>query len=177
MDEQLQGAFTQQKPRSPPTDHSKIMATDTQRSNTPEKAGRSSFSSIRERDDDLAQTFTSSKVSSYNTPPEEAVEDYSSADEDTMLATQTQLVAPLTQPSSRLHGYWAPPSDSFKGWKGINVKGKLASKSFGDLQILNNAWKPAPSPPRVKGRDRPGEATLEQLPIEILSKSSPRLLR
>ncbi|TPX10553.1 uncharacterized protein E0L32_008439 [Thyridium curvatum] len=142
-------------------------ATDTRRSNTPERLGRSSFSSIRERDDDLAQTFTSSKISSYNTPLEHAIDD-SSADEDTMLATQTQFAPPITQPSSRLHGYWAPP-DSFKGWKGINVKGKLASKSFGDLQILNNAWKPAPSPPRVRGRAAPGEAIIEVLPIEILN--------
>lgn len=50
------------------------------RSPSPVALGRSSFSSIRERDSDLAQTFTSSKISSYGTRNfEAAVSDESSA--------------------------------------------------------------------------------------------------
>lgn len=76
---------------------------------------------------------------------------------------------PLTHPDSKLQGYWSP-ADSFKGWKQINVRGKLASKSFGDLQVLNLAWNATPKPPRRRGAYVPGGAPFEKLPIELLSK-------
>ncbi|KAK8094184.1 F-box protein [Apiospora hydei] len=43
------------------------------RSSSDKSSGRSSFSSVRENDSDLAQTFTSTKVSSYSQPAEAAV--------------------------------------------------------------------------------------------------------
>jgi hypothetical protein len=134
-----------------------------------EQLGRSSFSSIRENDSDLVQTFSLSKVSSYTHDGESAVEEDSSPNEHTMV--EAQFRRPVTQPFSKLHGYWAP-AESFQGWKGIDVKGKLASKSFGDLQILNLGFtkqKTVP-PPRRRTTRAPGDAPIERLPIELLSK-------
>jgi hypothetical protein len=87
---------------------------------------------------------------------------------------EAQFVPPLTHPDSKLQGYWSP-ADSFKGWKQINVRGKLASKSFGDLQVLNLAWNAAPKPPRRRGAYAPGDAPFEKLPIELLSESPPSI--
>lgn len=81
---------------------------------------------------------------------------------------ETQFQPPITNPNSKLLGYWTP-ADSFKGWKGIQVKGKLASKSFGDLQVLRQVFTNPPRPIK-RGADRPGEAPIEKLPVEILSK-------
>ena len=144
----------------------KAWVADAVRPATPDRGSRSSFSSIRETDSDLAQTFTSSKVSSSALePPEDAV-DISSP---RAAMVETQFSPPLTHPESKLHGYWSP-ADSFRGWKQINVRGKLASKSFGDLQMLNLAWTTTDRPVRKKGVCAPGEAPFEKLPIELLSK-------
>jgi hypothetical protein len=130
-----------------------------------DQLGRGSFSSIREHDSDLVQTFSLSKVSSYTLDGESAFE------EDTPLPTNSmveiQFRPPVTQPSSKLHGYYVP-ADSFRGWKGIDIKGKLASKSFGDLQILRSGFTKQRSPPRRRGTCAPGDAPIERLPIEIL---------
>ncbi|EON96310.1 putative leucine rich repeat domain-containing protein [Phaeoacremonium minimum UCRPA7] len=155
-----------------PADYkTKTMARDhhQQRSGSPDSADRGSFSSIRETDSDLTQAFTLSKVSSYQVP-EQAVEELPSPPPmGTMV--QAEFLPPLTQPNSKLHGYWFP-SESFKGWKQINVRGKLASKSFGDLHMLNQSWsQPSPRQPltrRLSGYG-PGEAPFERLPIEVLS--------
>lgn len=133
--------------------------------NSPEKTGRSSFSSVREKDQDLAQTFTSAKVSSYSHQREEAV--------DEQMATQTQFLPPLTQPQSRLHGCWFPTvaADGFQGWKQIGVRGsRQVSKSYGDLQALRIVWSTPGTPgrPKVPGRRPPGEAPIEKLPLELL---------
>ncbi|KAH8906533.1 hypothetical protein BR93DRAFT_615720 [Coniochaeta sp. PMI_546] len=148
----------------------KTMARDPPvRPDTPDRASRSSFSSIRENDSDLAQTFTSSKVSSL-TGGEEVVEDLPSQDHPSQKKVnmvETQFCRPVTRPDSKLLGYIAP-ADSFTGWKQINVRGKLASKSFGDLQALNFSWTPMPKMPRKKGTFPPGEAPFEKLPIELL---------
>ena len=149
---------------------------------SPENSSRSSFSSVRENDSDLAQAFTSTKVSSYSRPLEEALEDDElSSPPAEMSATATQFMPPVTQPQSRLHGCWYPAvaADSFKGWKQIDVKGKIASRSFGDLQSLKIVWTPpAAPPPQRKGsvsRDQPGQAPIEKLPIELLGKFPPTL--
>ncbi|KAL1862881.1 hypothetical protein VTK73DRAFT_6582 [Phialemonium thermophilum] len=149
--------------RDCPPDHKTLVQL---RPSTPDRTARSSFSSIRETDSDLAQTFTSSKISSSSVIPEDAVD--TSTPGTPMLEARFQ--PPLTRPDSRLHGYWCPP-DSFQGWKQINVRGKLASKSFGDLQVLKYAWNPPrqPPPPRRKGACAPGASPFERLPIEILS--------
>lgn len=152
----------------------KTMARDTSvRPETPDRASRSSFSSIRENSSDLAQTFTSSKISSL-TDSEEAVEDLSPQDhpsQDNVDMVETRFCRPVTRPDSKLLGYIAP-ADSFTGWKQINVRGKLASKSFGDLQALNFSWTSTPKVPRKNGTYPPGEAPFERLPIELLSKSA-----
>ncbi|KAK3683943.1 hypothetical protein B0T22DRAFT_385216 [Podospora appendiculata] len=148
----------------------KFMA-ELRRPSTPDRAGRSSFSSIRENESILPQTFTHSKISSY-TGGEEAVDESTSPTESTAPAlhmVQAQFQPPVTNPSSRLLGYWSP-ADSFRGWKQIQVRGKLASKSFGDLQALNQLWANVPAPKVIKdGLNRPGDAPLERLPVEILS--------
>jgi len=163
---------------------------------TPDRLSRSSFSSIRENESSLPQDFSHSKISSY-LGDEVAVDDHDSEADDrtespdvlrrlpsTVSPTtslsgvpnmiQTEFRAPVTHPNSRLLGYWSP-ADSFQGWKQIQVKGKFASKSFGDLQALNNVWN---TPLRVskkpkKGGNRPGDSPIERLPAEILSKLLP----
>lgn len=140
-----------------------------------ENSSRSSFSSVRENDTDLVQAFTSTKVSSYERPPEEAFEDQPSPSAE-MSATSTQFIPPVTQPQSRLHGCWFPAvaADGFKGWKQIDVKGKIASKSFGDLQSLKLVWSPPSTPParqrKISGRALPGKAPIELLPLELLGE-------
>ncbi|KAH8769961.1 hypothetical protein F5883DRAFT_603571 [Diaporthe sp. PMI_573] len=126
---------------------------------------RTSFSSIREDDTDLAQTFTSSKVSCYSLQQEQAVSDDESPG---TMVSQAQFFAPVTQPGSRLHGNWVP-ADDFKGWKQINVRGRLASRSFGDLTSLTLAWEPRPAPVKRRPSKVTGESVLESLPLELLS--------
>ncbi len=142
---------------------------------SPEDSSRSSFSSVRENDSDLVQVFTSTKVSSYSRPPEDALEDQASPSAE-MSTTVTQFMPPVTQPQSRLHGCWFPAvaADGFKGWKQIDVKGRIASKSYGDLQALKMVWSPPATPPsqqrKESGRDVPGSAPIERLPLELLGE-------
>lgn len=146
------------------------------RSTTPEKAGRSSFSSIREDSCGPTQAFTATPISSLiqqfdNTSvisTDESPDHTRSPSPQTPdMTTEVQFVPPITKPNSKLQGTWFP-ADNFRGWKQINVKGKTASRSFGDLQALHMAWS-TPPPPR-KGRDRtpPGQAPIERLPLELL---------
>jgi hypothetical protein len=130
--------------------------TQLERPPTPEKMGRSSFSSVREHDDNgVAQTFTSTKVSSYaaGTGSEEVAVDDSSCVDVNM--ADVEFVPPITQPFSRLHGSWYP-ANSFRGWKQINVQGKTKTRSFGDLHVLNMMWTAPPKPPRGKQAYPPG---------------------
>jgi len=154
---------------------------------TPDRASRSSFSSIREDESTLTQDFTRSKVSSFldheeviddaaehtdfSVKPPQSTRHSNMIQTQTQTLTQTQFLPPVTHPQSRLLGYYAPAED-FRGWKQIQVKGKLASKSFGDLQVLNNVWTTPLKLSKLakKGADRPGEAPIERLPPEILSK-------
>ena len=162
---------------SPSECDDKIMGETQNRQPSPDRASRSSFSSIRESENTLTQTFTHSKVSHLDVD-EEVVDDRtpevtpgpSTLEINKVHAfnmIQTQFRPPVTNPNSRLRGYVAP-ADSFQGWKGIQVKGKLASRSFGDLTILNNVWGSAPKAPR-NVEIRPGEAPIEKLPAELLS--------
>lgn len=131
-----------------------------------ENGSRSSFSSVRENDDGLAQTFTRSKVSSYIEAPEDVFDE-----SPTTEIAQLSFQAPLTQPHSKLHGFWFPP-DSFKGWKEIPIKGKPASRSCEDLRKLSMTWESAPAtPPPVRkpaGVYGIGNSPLERLPSEVL---------
>lgn len=161
--------------------NNKTMGEAQNRQPSPDRASRSSFSSIRENENTLTQTFTHSKISHLDVD-EEVVDDRTPEvtpgpstlnKVDTFNMVQTQFRPPVTQPNSRLRGYVAP-ADSFQGWKGIQVRGKLASRSFGDLTILNNVWGSPPKDPRSV-KIRPGEAPIERLPAEILSTYPVRL--
>lgn len=145
-------------PPSPPSPQSPQLMND-----------RSSFSSIREDDTHLAQAFTASKVSRYSKPPQNAQliqDDRFSSDMGTMVQ-HAEFFPPVTQPGSRLHGNWFP-ADNFKGWKQINVRGRLASRSFSDLASLSLAWDTRPVPVRRPSKVT-GDSCIERLPLELLS--------
>lgn len=132
-----------------------------------EKTARSSFSSVRENDDGVAQTFTRSKVSSYITAADEAIYDESPQAE----LPQFSFQAPLTQPGSHLHGFLVP-ANSFKGWKEIPLKGRKQSRSVEDLRKLHMEWSPPQTPAPEEALAKvvtPGESRLEKLPTEILA--------
>ncbi|KAI3320617.1 hypothetical protein HD806DRAFT_524639 [Xylariaceae sp. AK1471] len=84
---------------------------------------------------------------------------------------ETQFMPPVTQPHSRLHGCWFPAvaADNFHGWKQIGVKGKQASRSYGDLQALRLVWSAPtiPQKPNDTVQPVPGTSRLERLPMEI----------
>lgn len=134
-----------------------------------ETASRSSFSSVRENDDGLAQTFTCSKVSSYVDTPEDVIDDSPCRE-----IAQPSFGPPLTHPHSKLLSFWFP-SDSFKGWKQIPVKGKPASRSCDDLHRLCLTWDHEPATParRQLGNYPIGLSPLETLPAEVLGTSHP----
>lgn len=132
-----------------------------------ETASRSSFSSVRENDDGLAQTFTRSKISSYTQGPEDVFDESPSVD-----PKQPFFQAPLTQPHSQLHGFFFP-ADGFKGWKQIPIKGKKASRSCEDLHKLHMTWSsPAPPVNKASNTYAAGESPLEKLPSEMLGKTA-----
>jgi hypothetical protein len=129
-----------------------------------DKTARSSFSSVRENDDGLAQTFTRSKVSSYTQGTEEVFDESPSAE-----ITQPTFQAPLTQPHSKLHSFLVP-ADSFRGWKQIPLKGRKASRSVEDLHKMAMEWSPpqTPAPEKKSSSHALGASPLERLPTEIL---------
>lgn len=129
-----------------------------------EATSRSSFSSVRENDDGLAQTFTRSKISSYIETPEDVFDE-----SPTTEPPQPTFQPPLTQPNSKLHGFWYP-AEGFKGWREIPIKGKLASRSCDDLRNMHMTWdKPAPLVEQPRAGIYPtSTAPLERLPSEIL---------
>jgi len=93
---------------------------------TAERNNRTSFSSIKESNCGGPQSFTDSKTSSYIV---EAIDD-----SDSRSPTPEQRAPGMLNPHSTLHGLC--PCDSFNGWKSITVGGKMASRSFGDLNKL-----------------------------------------
>ena len=158
---------------------------------TTDRIDRTSFSSIKEsHSGGVAQTFTDSKTSSYlrhqftneqnEYPDEDAILDDASSSSS---GTKTPEAKPgmLTNPHSMLHGFVCP-CDSFKGWKGISIKGRVASKSYGDLKGLGMRydWETRGGDQmgvdgavtkqvvRIKGRYPPGKSPLEMLPMELL---------
>lgn len=158
---------------------------------TTERIDRNSFSSVKEsHTSGIAQNFTDSKTSSYLrnsitsfTGEEDAILDDSSS---TGVQTPEEKVRGvkkglMTNPASRLHGAVCP-CDGFMGWKGIGIKGRMASKSFGDLKGLGNRWEwetnggdvvmgaTASKVKIQKGRCVPGRSQFESLPMELLGK-------
>ncbi|KAF2964807.1 hypothetical protein GQX73_g8787 [Xylaria multiplex] len=169
------------KANQPPTTDEDMSGTTSpqQTSDSPAKSssGRASFSSVREVDDNIAQAFSSTKISSYFREGADVaiVDDNSSSNPPSagLEMADTQFMPPVTQPHSRLHGCWFPAvaADNFHGWKQIGVKGKQASRSYGDLQALRMVWS-TPSTPKkpkepVEPRRVPGDSPLERLPMEI----------
>jgi hypothetical protein len=164
---------------------------------TTDRLDRTSFSSIKESNSGVAQSFTDSKTSSYlrhellSPGAEEAIFDDTSSGSRTPEegATGAQRLGGgmLTNPQSLLHGFVCP-CDGFRGWKGISIKGKVASKSFGDLRALGRwDWdvtdeKSSARVEEMEGveiqvkkgkvdpKTLPGQSPLESLPMELLGK-------
>lgn len=146
-----------------------------------ERVDRASFSSTKESHvAGIAQTFTESKTSSYlrNEYPqdEDAILDDSSSGSRTppeFLRTDSAK-GMLTNPHSSLHAFVCP-CDGFKGWKAISVRGRIASKSSGDLKGLAR-WNWDSDVPitgmtvKEKGRYPAGRSPLELLPMELLGE-------
>lgn len=157
---------------------------------TSDRVDRTSFSSIKENNTGVAQSFTDSKTSSY------LRHEYSqNGSEDAILddATSSGCVTPVLErkpglerefamlnPQSALHGFVCP-CDGFRGWKGISIGGKTASKSIGDLRSLAMRWEwdsgikeknskisHEGAAKKVGGKYPPGQSPLERLPTELL---------
>jgi hypothetical protein len=154
---------------------------------TMDRGDRTSFSSIKEGDSGVAQTFTTTKTSSYlskaytpSAEDEEAIQDGFVTPPDGMSGLQMQ------QPAM-LHGFVCP-CDTFQGWKRISLGGKTKNKSFGDLRALGHRWawdsdevttttvtnaleKAVDSGvAKVKGEYPAGQAPIELLPMELLGE-------
>ena len=162
---------------------------------TTDRVDRTSFSSIKESHSaGVAQTFTDSKTSSYlrhqlySKDDEDAILDDASSSGSKTPESREGRVSPaargmITNPSSMLHGFVCP-CDSFKGWKGIAIRGKIASKSYGDLKGLGMRYDwdmrggdrmdvdgEEGKVVKIKGRYPPGKSPLENLPMELLGES------
>jgi hypothetical protein len=166
----------------------------------PDRADRTSFSSTKESDTGVAQSFTNSKTSSY-LRWEVGVSGSDEAIDDTVSSTSGGSNSPvellpeetnMLNPQSTLHGLVCP-CDSFRGWKNISIGGKVASKSFGDLRRLALRWDweandeqtrklniPVYVTPDLKKRDGtflPGQSPFEKLPMELLGEFYPCLFK
>jgi hypothetical protein len=161
---------------------------------TTDRIDRTSFSSIKEsHSGGVAQTFTDSKTSSYlrnsfsnagrDEVDEDAILDDASSGSKTPPERQEVAKGMITNPHSMLHGFVCP-CDSFKGWKGISIKGRIASKSYGDLKGLGMRYdwetrggdrmdvdgEVTKQIVRIKGRYSSGKSPLEKLPMELLGE-------
>lgn len=130
------------------------------------RGDRTSFSSIKESDSGVAQSFTTTRTSSYLS--KSGLEDEVAVDFDGQ--------GSLTNPQSQLHG-WVCPCEGFRGWKGISLRGKVVSRSHGDLRKLGRMerfdWDVKKDEgvemEMVEGK-RAGDSPMELLPVELLSK-------
>ena len=140
---------------------------------------RTSFSSVKERAGSVAQSFIDSNVSSFP-KDEEAIEEGTSTPSKGMA-----VVGPASSIIPNAHYGYLCPCEDFRGWKQIAVRGKVASKSFGDLKTLKMGWewevREGKKEPRAavldlrpeQGRFGGGEkkgCSFERLPMEVLSK-------
>jgi hypothetical protein len=151
---------------------------------TTDRVDRTSFSSIKENNAGVAQSFTDSKTSSYLRrefdflESEDAIDDANSLSSGfaTPALTRTEGEMMMLNPQSALHGLVCP-CDSFRGWKSISIRGKIASKSFGDLRRLGKFdWDAREEMGEKmdfggKGDEpRAGQSPLEKLPMELLGE-------
>ena len=159
---------------------------------TSDRVDRTSFSSIKESNSGGAQSFTDSKTSSYLRHQyslagnEHAIDDIDAARTTPVQQGGSAMVGMLN-PQSTLHGLVCP-CDGFKGWKSISVGGKIASRSFGDLNRLRMRWDwettatskmekmdldgtvEVPAAKVDEGRYPAGRSPFERLPMELLRK-------
>jgi hypothetical protein len=88
----------------------------------------------------------------------------------------------MLNPYSALHGF-VSPAEGFMGWKSISIRGKTASKSFGDLRGLAMKFKwdsdkkvekteEKLDRKEVGGEYRSGQSPFEKLPTELLGECS-----
>ncbi|KAI9673215.1 MAG: hypothetical protein M1817_003078 [Caeruleum heppii] len=135
-----------------------------------DREDRTSFSSIKESDCGVAQSFVESKETSHN---------------NTWAQHNPQYVAgPTNMATLAVTGpTFCCPCGRFRGWKQLKLRGKGLSRSSSDLRLLGSdarqGWEWETSPervaevktknpmPRVSG---PGEAPIERLPSEVLDQ-------
>ena len=147
-----------------------------------ERVDRTSFSSIKESQSGIAQSFTDSKTSSYlrnQLQEEEAIDD---APSGVATPKSREIGKMLMSPCNNCGSVC--PCDGFRGWKGISIRGKVASKSFGDLKALGmgGRWEWDVNGDKMdldeglevirkkgrNGRYPAGQSPIETLPTELL---------
>lgn len=146
----------------------------------------SSFSSLKENScSDVAQSFIDTKDSSLARTNEEAIEDETPESPRVETKQASSNMDSLINPDTSLRGCVCP-CGHFKGWKQINVRGKIASKSFSDLRtrVKSWDWETAPEQPALspvsaennKGKDgvfSAGKSPFERLPTELIGELVP----
>jgi len=169
---------------------------------TSDRIDRTSFSSIKESNSGVAQSFTDSKVSSYLrhefdlNGSEEAISDDGSS---SGIATPAEKIVPkieelpqMLPPHSHVHDFICP-CVGFRGWKSISIGGKVASRSSGDLRKLAMGYDwyskdtskvdrmdldvPTPQVKQDGGCYLAGQSPFEKLPTELLGKLRSLILK
>ena len=154
---------------------------------------RASFSSIKEGDSGVAQTFTTTKTSSYLDLPYTPSSDDEEAIQDGFVTPPDGMSGLQMQQPTMLHPFVCP-CDHFQGWKKISLGGRTKNKSFGDLRSLGHRWawdsnETTTTPvteavektvesgvAKVKGEYPAGHAPIELLPMELLGKFKQSLI-
>ncbi|KAI9717158.1 MAG: hypothetical protein M1812_004906 [Candelaria pacifica] len=141
---------------------------------------RGSFSSVKEDDCGIAQSFVVSKFSSLglDDSSESAIRDEAESSGYTDMATAVALHPPS----------FCCPCGGFRGWKRIRLSGRHLSKSHSDLRsyeddkLLKWDWDTGPelkdiatAEPKGSCTYAAGESPLEKLPAEVLDQIVPQL--
>jgi len=160
-----------------------------------DRIDRTSFSSIKESNSGVAQSFTDSKVSSYLrhefdlNGSEEAISDDGSS---SGILTPLEKTVPKAEELPHMlhpHGHvndFICPCVGFRGWKSISIGGKVASRSSGDLRKLAMGYDwyskdtskfermeldvTTPEVRQDGGCYPAGQSPFEKLPTELLGK-------
>jgi hypothetical protein len=148
---------------------------------------RASFSSIKEGDSGIAQTFTTTKTSSYLSRAYSPWADDEEAIQDGFVTPPDGMSGLQTEQKPMLHSFVCPCAH-FQGWKKISLGGKTKNKSFGDLRALGHRWawdlNEATTPSvtntieqaidsgvaKKNGEYPAGQAPFELLPTELLGE-------
>ncbi|KAI9814612.1 MAG: hypothetical protein M1827_003168 [Pycnora praestabilis] len=140
---------------------------------------RSSFSSVKEDDCGIAQSFVDSKTSSLVT---EAFDDEAFYGNHNHYTDKMATLVALQPPSI------CCPCGGFRGWKRIRLQGRHMSRSYGDLRqftgdehhYLDSGKEPELKTTEAKDEKSvalypPGKSPLERLPTEIIDQIIPLL--